>query len=153
MKRSIFLGLILFGVLYSKSQTSEQATEFINKSHVALNKVQKELMRASDKTAEANFRSAVRYQVASVKYFKANNFKEAFELSYKSRMECIDILKGIKSVNTDYFVPAPGEEQLLKQDYKTITLPEGHLSKEELFKIENLNVSEPQKLRELEINL
>src|SRR5437868_12935817 len=130
MKKSIFLGLIIFGALSGKSQTGEQTSEFINKSSVALNKVQKEIMRLSDKNMEADFKRAIKYQVASVKYFKANNFKEAFEFSYKSRMECVSILSGVKSANVDYFTPALGESQLLKQDHKSILLQDNFLSSE-----------------------
>jgi hypothetical protein len=153
MKRSIILMLLVSGVLFSKAQTGEQTSEFISKSHIALNKVQKEMMRTNDKTNEAGFKAAIRYQVAAVKYYKENKMKEAFELSYRSRMESLVILKGINVVNSDYFTPAPGEDQLLKQDYKTITLPDSYLSKEEISQIDNLNISEPQKLRELQINL
>jgi hypothetical protein len=153
MKRSFFFGLIIFGSLFSIAQTNEQTSEFINKSNIALNKVQKEIMRSGDKSLEAGLKTALKYQVASVKFFKANNLKEAYECSYRSRMECVEILKEIKSVNSDYFVPAPGEEQLLKQDYKTISLKDGFLSKEEILKIDNLNIAEPQKMRELETNL
>lgn len=153
MKRSVFLGLMLLGFLYSKSQTGEQTSEFINKSYVALNKTQKEIMRLEDKTNEGKFKTALKYQAASVKYFKANNLKEAFQCSYKSRMECVDILKAIKPATADYFIPAIGEEQLLKQDYKTVKLPDGYLSNEELSKIDNLKVTDPQQLRELDINL
>ncbi|HWY12371.1 MAG TPA: hypothetical protein VN026_13645 [Bacteroidia bacterium] len=153
MKKQIIFTLMIFGVLFLRSQDKDQVTGFINKSHIALNKTEKEIMQLSDKNLEVSFKEAIKYQMASVKYYKANKLNEAYEFSFRSRMICIEILSGINKLYSDFFNPTDTEKQLMSSDYKTLVLNADVLNPAESAKVDNLNITEPQKLRELEINL
>ncbi len=144
---------MIFGVLFLKSQDKDQIAGFINKSHIAINKVQKEGMQLSDKDLEVNFKEAVKFQMASIKYYKAGKLNEAYEFSYKSRMICIGIFNGINKLYADYFNPTDTEKQLMTSDDKTFSLSPDVLNPGETAKADNLKITDIQKLRELEINL
>ena len=153
MRKQILFTLMIFSILFLKAQDKDQIAGFINKTYVSLNKVQKEGMHLSDKDLETAFKTAVEFQMASVKSYKANKLTEAYEFSFNSRMICVDLLNGINKLYADYFNPTVEEKQLVKSDLKTLRTSMEILNPAELAKIDNLNMKEPQKLRELEINL
>lgn len=153
MKKLLFIIAAFAFFLNAKSQDSEFTKEFINKNHTALNKAQKELMKSQDPIQIKAFKDAVILQMASVKSYKSNNLKQSYNMAYKSRTTCLDLLTKLNPSSASYFNLTDTEKNVIGQDAEKSISVEKSLSKEEINKVENMDVLSPVSLRELEINL
>jgi hypothetical protein len=150
MKNSLLIILTFFTCGAFISQTAEQSRAFINKSQIAVFKVQKEMISQSLKINEADFRNAIRDQAIAVKFHKAGKFAESIAFSYKARMKSIELLEGPNKSASGFFNPTQEEKNLVAD---TSLSANGQLTKEESKKIEELNILDTQKLREIELNI
>lgn len=135
------------------SQTNEQANGFLNKSQVAIYKTQKEMIRQAEQSQAADFKKAIQFQAIAVAYFKSGNFKEAVEYSYHSRIQSVSLLENLSKPTAKYFELSEEEKTFCKPNDKiTIEAGQKKLSDSEKNKIAELDVTDTQKLREIELS-
>ncbi len=147
------LSLALFSTLVTISQTSEQAKGFINKSNIAVCKVQKEMIRASETTSAADFKQAIQFQAAAVKSYKAGNLQEAVEYSYNSRLQSITLLENLSKSSAEYFKLNEEEKLFFNPKENAKLLSKNNLTDNEKNKIDELDILNAQKLKEIELSI
>ena len=74
MKRNLLIKGLVFAVSFVIAQTGDQAKAFINKSHIAIYKVQKEILSHSSQGLDVSFKKAIRFQAIAVKLYKNNKW-------------------------------------------------------------------------------
>ncbi len=153
MKKNLLLAIVLFTISLAKAQTADQAKAFINKSHIAIFKIQKEIISHSSSGLDGSFKKAIRFQAIAVKLYKNNNFKEAAEYSYKSRIQSIELLENLNKSAVTFFSINDEEKTFLPSDYTKLSNASGILSDNEDYKIDQLDILNNQKLYELELNI
>jgi hypothetical protein len=91
---------ILFAVSFMAftslwSQTQEQVKNFINKSPIAITKVQKELYYKKNASYNADLKLIFKNQLKAIELYKQNNLKEALNYSYEAREVSMNLLSKI----------------------------------------------------------
>ncbi len=153
MKKLILILFPLFVVSLAQSQTADQTKTFINKSHGAIYKVQKEILSHSSTGLDLNFKKAIRFQAIAVQLYKSNNFKEAAEYSYRSRIQTIELLENLNKASVNYFLVNDEEKTFLPSDYSKLSPNSAVLKEAEEYKIDQLDILNTQKLRDIELNI
>ena len=147
------LSLALFSTQAINSQTNEQTKGFINKSNIAVCKVQKEMIRASETTSAADFKQAIQFQAAAVKSYKAGNLQEAVEYSYNSRLQSITLLENLSKSSAEYFKLNEEEKLFFNPKENAKLLSKNNLTDNEKNKIDELDILNAQKLKEIELSI
>jgi len=148
IKRVLVLLLVIVGTNLI-SQTSDQSRSFINRTHIAIAKVQKEIYRSGKYDFSEDIKKAIKYQVIAIKLFKENKLKESISYSYKSRIQCIELCSKL-SIIENYNINDDEKTYCFNGEFITNLSP---LSTEENRKIEELNILDVSKFLEIELNI
>jgi hypothetical protein len=152
MKRyfnAFICALLLLITTNLSSQTTEQTKSFINRTHIAIAKVQKEIYRSGKYDFSEDAKKVIKYQVIAIKLFKENKFKEAIAYSYKSRIQCIELCNKLPVVD-NYNLTDDEKTYCFNGSFVTNL---SMLSSDEARKIEDLNILDVAKFLEIELNI
>jgi hypothetical protein len=151
LKNILLIALLLSGLTFF-AQNKEQGRLFINRTHVGLAKIEKEMYYGNNNTYEADVKKAIKYQLIAVNFFKDNDYANAVAYSYKSRAIVIDICSKMSiaegnsyNLNTDEKVfcdPSKYTLVKMKTDILSVDLSQ---------KVDELNLLDPAKFHELEL--
>jgi hypothetical protein len=148
----IFLSVLFFTSI--NSQNSEQARFFINRSHIAVAKVQKEMYKSGKKEYDAEIKKAIKYQVIAIQLHKENKFKEAVGYSFKSRSQCMELCNKM-GISEGAFYALNDDEKVYcnPNDFTGMNVNPALLNASESQKIEDLDILNVQKFREINLNI
>ncbi len=93
IKILIVLSFLTFTSVWS--QTQEQVKNFVNKSPIAITKVQKELYVRNNATYNTELKAIFNNQLKAIELYKQNNLKEALNYSYQAREASMNLLSKI----------------------------------------------------------
>ncbi len=148
--KNIITLLILCISINLNSQTYEQARSFINKTHIAIAKVQKEMYYSNNIEYNIEIKKAIKLQMISLKLFKESNFKEATNYSFWSRSQCIEICSKMNISEGTWYVLNEEEKQYCNTNNIKVTIK---LNDFENKKINELNILDVSKFREIDLNI
>jgi len=149
---TIILSLIIFTNL--SSQNSEQTRSFVNRTHMAIAKVQKEMLRSGKNNFDAELKKAMKYQVIALRLYKENKLKDAVGYSYKARSQSLELLNTLSKPAVERFDLNEDEKTFCKaSDFTSLALKPGLIDAAETKKIEELDVMNIQKFLEIELNI
>ena len=148
IKRVLVILLLIVGTNLI-SQTSDQSRSFINRTHIAIAKVQKEIYRSGKYDFSEDIKKVIKYQVIAIKLFKENKFKEAIAYSYKSRIQSIELCNKLSIVD-NYNLTDDEKIYCFNGSFVTNL---SMLSTDENRKIEELNILDVAKFLEIELNI
>lgn len=152
IKNSLIITLLCLLSFSSKSQTIEQAKDFGNRTHIALAKVQKEMYRTGKSDFTADLKKALKYQTIAVKMYSSSDAKNTVAYSYKARAIALELLQTLSPRSVEALTFNEEEKGYCKPaDYSNLKLD--LIDDTNLKKIENLNVLDVTKFRELELSL
>lgn len=152
MKYLKHIFLFCFFGLSVHAQTSEQARYFVNRTHIALAKVEKEMYKSGNSTPTAELKQGLKFQTIALKMHKEGNFEKAVAYSYKAREISLDLLKTLSPNSVAGLSPDNDEKTICKPDtYKDLNT--NGIDKTKNSEIDNLNVMDPMKFREVELNV
>jgi hypothetical protein len=144
--------LFCFMVMSVGAQTSEQARYFVNRTHIALAKVEKVMYKSGNSTPSAELKQGLKFQTIALKMHKDGNFEKAVAYSYKAREISLDLLKTLSPNSVEGLSPDANEKAICKPDsYKDLNTMD--IDKEKNSEIDNLNVMDPAKFLQLELNI
>jgi hypothetical protein len=144
--------LFCFFVAGLSSQTSEQARYFVNRTHIALAKVQKEMYRSGKNDQGTELKEGLKFQTIALKMYKEGNFEKAVGYSYRSREISLTLLNTLSKQSVEALSPDNDEKTFCKPDsYKNLDTKSIGKSKSE--QIDELNVLDPLKFRDIELNI
>lgn len=153
MKKYLIIYVLLFFATAYKAQDADFTKQFINQTHITLNKVQKEIIRNGSNQFVADFKNAILLQTASVKaYDKSTN--ESYTFSYKSREICIRILEALNPTSVKGFSITDIDRSTFEKS-KSVkeSNSDNYITAQEKDYLLNLNISEPGSILNLLINL
>jgi hypothetical protein len=153
MKKTVLIALIIFAICELRSQTSEQAKAFINKTNIAINKVQKEILGHNAQGLDVTFKKAIRNQAIAIKLYKENKLKEAAEYSYRSRIQSVELLEGLNKASINFFALTDEDKTFIQTDPGKFSSKSEGISESEGYKIDHLDVFNIQKLHEIELSI
>jgi hypothetical protein len=134
------------------SQTSDQARSFINRSHIAIAKSQKEIYRSGKTVFDNDFKKSIKYQTIALKLFKENKLSEAVVYSYKARNQSMNICAKLGTDISEFNLNNDEMLYFNGGDGKS-TLDSNILSSDELKKIQNLDILDVAKFLEIELSI
>jgi hypothetical protein len=150
--KNIFLFLFCFVVAGLNAQTSEQAKYFVNRTHIALAKVQKEMYRSGKNDQDSELKDGLKFQTLALKMYKDGNFEKAVGYSYKAREISLTLLNTFSKQSVEALNPDNNEQTFCKPEtYKNLETKNLDKSKSE--QIDQLNVLDPLKFRDIELNI
>lgn len=132
------------------SQTSDQTRSFVNRSHIAIAKVQKEIYRSGKADYSSEIKKSMKYQTIAIKLFKENRLQDAIAYSYKARLQCIDIC-GKMSITENFNID--DDEISYFFSVKNFVTDSNLLDIDENKKIEELDILDVSKFFEIELNI
>jgi hypothetical protein len=136
------------------AQNSEQARSFINRSHIAVAKVQKEMYFAGKSEHEAEIKKAIKLQMTAVALHKDQKYKEALAYSYKSRAKCIELCNLMNISEGAWYSLNDDEKVYCKPaDCNKVIENPALLNAAESKKIDELNIMDVQKFHEITLNI
>ncbi len=134
------------------AQTSEQARYFVNRTHIALAKVEKVMYKTNNATPSAELKQGLKFQTIALKMYQEGNFEKAVGYSYKAREISLELLKTLSPASVDGLSADDNEKTIVKPDtYKDLNV--NSIDKIKAEQIDNLNVMDPLKFREVELNV
>jgi hypothetical protein len=151
LKNILVIALLLSGSAFF-AQNKDQGRFFINRTHVGIAKIEKEMYYGNNNTYEADLKKAIKYQLIAVKYLKDNDYANAVAYSFKSRAIVVDICTKMNI--------AEGQAYNLNDDEKAYCDPSKYtnlkfkadmLSAEQTKTVDELNLLDPAKFHELEL--
>jgi hypothetical protein len=150
--KNIFLFLFCFIVAGLSSQTSEQARYFVNRTHIALAKVQKEMYRSGKNDQGNELKDGLKFQTVALKMYKDRNFEKAVGYSYKAREVSLTLLNTLSKHSVEALSPDNDEKTFCKPgEYKNLDTK--NIDKSKAAQIDQLNVLDPLKFRDIELNI
>jgi hypothetical protein len=150
---NIKLAIIFFILLIKVSaQNYEQARSFINRSHISIMKVEKEMYIKNDSSNADEIKKSVGYQMMAINLFKQNKFKESVIYSFKSRSVCISLCDKMNISEGKYYVPDEYEKSFFNSSSSGKEL-NNSLTQSQIDEINRLNVMDPYKFQRLELNI
>jgi hypothetical protein len=150
--KNIILFLSCFFVLSLGAQTSEQARYFVNRTHIALAKVEKEMYRSNNSVPTADLKQGLKFQTIAIKMHKDGNFEKAVAYSYKAREISLDLLKTLSPNSIEGLSPDTNEKTICKpESYKE--LDTSNIDPTKNSEIDNLNVMDPASFHKVELNV
>ena len=141
--------ILLFVTMNLSSQTVTQTTSFINRSHISIAKVQKEIYRSGNSIYTTEIKKAIKYQVIAISLFKQNKFKDALAYSYKARVQCIELCSKL-SINENYNLNDDEKTYFFNGSFTTDL---NQLDVTENKKIEDLDIMNVSKFLEIELSI
>lgn len=112
MKIRLLLPLILFCTI-TYSQTNEELKNFINKNHVAIRTVQKNMMHENKSSYVPAFKGILKNQKRALNQFGTDN-AASFHFALLVRNECLSFLNQHTKGSTDYFQLTESETFAIK---------------------------------------
>lgn len=151
-RQVLMLSLLLLAGFNLRAQSSWEARMFFNRTHVAINKVEKEMHFANDRTYEAELKKAMKYQVIALNLWHENKFKDAVGYSYKARTQCIELCTKM-SISEGAFYALNDEEKTYCKpaDYTNLNMKPALLQPAQIKKIDELNILDPAKFFEIDL--
>lgn len=140
----------MFGI---NAQDAEFTKQFINQTHITLNKAQKELIRSNSVQFESQFKEAILLQTAAVKsYDKSHN--ESFMFSYRSRELCLKMLDALNPASVKGYSISSAELEIQEQNKTNRTNKiETYITDQEKEYVSKINILEPGSIQTLLLNL
>lgn len=136
------------------SQTAEQTKSFVNRSMMAVYKVQKEILKQNITTIDAAFKKAVKFQTIAVKLYEQNNFADAIGYAYKSRTQALSLLTTLdNNVVTNLNFNADENSIINPSQYSNLNITPNLLNSTESNKIDNLNSADYVEFRKLKLSI
>lgn len=155
LKRGILSIIFLFVVSgFVFSQTQQQTKNFINISMKGVYKVQKEILKKTLTSSDAEFKKCAKYQFIAVKLYNENKFAEAVGYSYKSRVLAVEILDPIDKMAREK-MKLSDEEKLFcdPAKYTNLKITTALLNSNDAKRIDDLNSSDYAEFRKLELGI
>jgi len=151
-KQVLILSLFLVIGLNLNAQSSWESRMFFNRTHVAINKVEKEMYFGNNRTYEAELKKAMKFQIIALNLWKQNNFKDAVGYSYKARTQCIEICNKMAISEVTYYALNDEEKTYCKPaDYSNLTMKANLLEPAQTKKIDELDILDPAKFFEIDL--
>jgi hypothetical protein len=151
LKNNLLFLICMLGLSIS-AQTSEQARYFVNRTHIALAKVQKEMYRSGKDDQGSDLKEGLKYQTLALKMYKDGNFEKAVGYSFKAREISLKLLNTLSKQSLEALSPDSDEKTFCKPDtYKDLNT--NGIDKTKAEEIDKLNVLDPMKFREIELNI
>jgi len=153
MKRQYLLFLTLWMAFFVNAQDAQFTKDFINKTNLAINKVQKEIIRSGNTSYESKFKEALGYQSAAVQSYQTD-LTHSYNLSHHSLLLCVAILDALNPTSAVYFKPSQTENEIIINNLNhTGNLLDKYLSKQKKEEISLINISTPGSLKILNLNI
>jgi hypothetical protein len=146
---SFLFYLLWFGV---KSQTLEQARSFVNRTHIAIAKVEKEMFKSAKNDFALELKKAMKYQTIAIKMHKDGNASKAVGYSYKARVISLELLNTLSKQSVEA-LDLNDDEKLFCKPSEYSNLNNDLIDKTTQKKIEDLDVLDVLKFREIELSI
>lgn len=153
IKKTILAIFLFFSAGAVFSQSAIQAHDFINRSHVSVAKVEKEMFKANDNTNGPELKNAIKYQLIAVKLYQEKNYKDAVGYSYKARTICMELCTKMNISEGAWYALNDSEKVYCKPELYTNLHNVNLLSPEETNKVDNLDVLDVQKFHAFELGI
>jgi hypothetical protein len=148
IKLLIILSILLMKV---RAQNYEQARYFINRSHVSIMKVEKEMYIKNDTSNTGEIKKSVGYQMMAINLFNQSKFKESVIYSFKSRSICTSLCDKMNISEGKYYGPDEYEKSFFNSSdsMKLNNL----LTPSQIDEINKINVMDPYKFQQLGLSI
>ena len=153
-KKLTALLVLMFVSTFIVSQTAQQAKVFVNRSMMAVYKVQKEILKQNVITIDPAFKKSVKYQAVAVKLYKQNKLSDAIGYAYKARVQALELLKTLDPnsiTNLDFNDDEKSISDASK--YVNFNITQSLLTADESKKIDDLVSSDHKEFRKLELSI
>lgn len=152
LKQLLILPALLVIGLNLSAQTSWESRMFFNRTQVAINKVEKEMYKANDRTNEAEIKKAMKFQVIALNLWKQDKFKDAVGYSYKARTQCIELCTKMNISEGAFYALNDEEKAYCKPaDYTNLNMKSNLLEPAQIKQIDELNILDPAKFFEIDL--